>query len=76
MTYRNGVLKCDRPFCPETLPRKDGEPRVSLFGRAFGLGWHIAPCVCEDQGSYWHKHDNCPVHFPLAAKAVETLPPL
>jgi hypothetical protein len=71
VTYRNGALRCDKPFCRTTL-----EHWMFRLAQedARAAGWHVAPCDCDwarDTGA--HQRDYCPPHFPQRPRGVETI---
>jgi hypothetical protein len=65
MTYHDGALHCDKPFCTETL----AGPRWEALEAARVEGWHTVPCFCPWRSvpRFKWKHDNdyCPDHFPV-----------
>jgi hypothetical protein len=76
MSYRNGALRCDKPFCRVTVVHW-----VEQFARkdAHAAGWHVNEhCACVWRNDYpkqeWkHYRDYCPDHFPESPRAMQTL---
>jgi hypothetical protein len=73
VTYRNGALRCDKPFCRTTLEHWSFHLAQE---DARAAGWHVVPCDCDwaDLRRPWaHQRDYCPPHFPQRRRDLETV---